>query len=54
MKPTPETPLEWVPYLFCVRGRGRSRILATIAQRVVKSLLKLIEYIQEKEGMCQN
>ena len=26
MKPTPETLLEWVPWLFCVRGRRLSRI----------------------------
>jgi hypothetical protein len=51
MKPTPETPLEWVSWLFSVRGR--IRILAKIAHRVVKSLLKLIEYIQEKEGMMK-
>jgi hypothetical protein len=43
MKPTSETPLEWVSWLFCVRGRGRIRILAKIAHRVVKSLLKLKE-----------
>jgi len=53
MKPTPETPLEWVSWLFSVRGRGRIRILAKIAHRVVKSLLKLIEYIQEKEVMMK-
>jgi hypothetical protein len=43
MKPTSETPLEWVSWLFCVRGKGGIRILAKIAHRVVKSLLKLKE-----------